>query len=281
MTIGIYKIININNEKYYLGSSVNIEERWVRHKNDLKNKKHCNVLLQRALDKYGEASFKFEIIVQSNSWNESQLLVVEQTYLDNLIGENYNISKGASGGDNLTNHPNRDDIIARISAGGKNRYANISEEEKRKTSEAMMGANNHMYGGTHTEAAREKISISSKAYYSENDNYRKGKTYEELFGDTEAIRLKKILSDVASQRIGDKNPFYGKKHTEEFKLKTSEGKKGKYYGSQNNPIMIDNVRYDSAGQASKILNIPSVTIRWRCLSKNKKFQNYQILEEKE
>jgi hypothetical protein len=39
--------------------------------------------------------------------------------------------------------------------------------------------------------------------------------------------------------------------------------------------MIDEVEYRSAGEASKILNIPMVTIRWRVKSKNKKFDNYK------
>ena len=51
---------------------------------------------------------------------------------------------------------------------------------------------------------------------------------------------------------------------------------GVYNGKQNIPIIIDDIEYRSAGEASKILNIPMVTIRWRVLSKNKKFNNYQI-----
>jgi hypothetical protein len=39
--------------------------------------------------------------------------------------------------------------------------------------------------------------------------------------------------------------------------------------------VIDNVEYRSAGEASKLLNIPTVTIRWRVISKNKKFDNYK------
>jgi hypothetical protein len=45
--------------------------------------------------------------------------------------------------------------------------------------------------------------------------------------------------------------------------------------NENFPIIIDNVEYRSAGEASKILNIPMATIRWRVKSKNKKFENYK------
>lgn len=37
--------------------------------------------------------------------------------------------------------------------------------------------------------------------------------------------LKKYLKE--NPRIGEKNPFYGKKHTEEYKIRASESKKGK------------------------------------------------------
>jgi hypothetical protein len=50
---------------------------------------------------------------------------------------------------------------------------------------------------------------------------------------------------------------------------------GTYNGNQNKPIIIDEVEYRSAGEASRLLNIPMVTIRWRVLSNNKKFEKYK------
>lgn len=42
-------------------------------------------------------------------------------------------------------------------------------------------------------------------------------------------------------------------------------------------IVIDGTIYDSYHSASKILSIPVVTIRYRCLSKNIKYKNYNIV----
>lgn len=61
MTCGIYRILNTQNGKCYLGSGVSIERRFRDHKRDLRNKSHCNKKLQRAWDKYGEQSFSFEV----------------------------------------------------------------------------------------------------------------------------------------------------------------------------------------------------------------------------
>jgi group I intron endonuclease len=64
------------------------------------------------------------------------------------------------------------------------------------------------------------------------------------------------------------------KHSEETKKKLSEKRKG-VKPTNMKPVMIDNIIYESLAEASKILNIPMVTIRWRVRSNNKKFNNYQ------
>jgi group I intron endonuclease len=62
--IGIYKITNIINGDCYIGSSVNIKERFYRHKKDLKKGKHHSIILQRAYKKYGKENFIFEVLTE-------------------------------------------------------------------------------------------------------------------------------------------------------------------------------------------------------------------------
>jgi len=59
---GIYKILNIINNKFYIGSSYNIDIRWNDHKRELRNNRHTNNRLQNAWNKYGEKAFEFSII---------------------------------------------------------------------------------------------------------------------------------------------------------------------------------------------------------------------------
>jgi len=97
---GIYKITNIVDGKFYIGSSKNIRRRWQRHKTDLRNNYHCNSHLQNAWNKYGESSFKFKVIKLVN--DKDLLLEREQFYIDSLdccnrnIG--YNLNTNAAGG---------------------------------------------------------------------------------------------------------------------------------------------------------------------------------------
>ena len=60
--IGIYKIENQVNGKIYIGQSINIEQRWYNHRNELNSNRHCNSHLQAAWNKYEEESFIFNII---------------------------------------------------------------------------------------------------------------------------------------------------------------------------------------------------------------------------
>ena len=61
-TSGIYRILNRVNGKLYVGSAVEIENRWKTHLACLRGKYHINKHLENAWLKYGEEAFLFEII---------------------------------------------------------------------------------------------------------------------------------------------------------------------------------------------------------------------------
>ena len=77
--VGIYKIINKTNGKYYVGSSNNIKGRWWNHKYQLSNNKHPNPHLQSSWNKYGKNNFDFIVIEELLP---TKLIKVEQSYLD-------------------------------------------------------------------------------------------------------------------------------------------------------------------------------------------------------
>jgi group I intron endonuclease len=240
--IGIYRIKNLKNKKCYYGSSKNIEKRWRTHLNNLKNGKHHNDHLQRSWDKYGDNNFVFELVEECD---ETLLLELEQKYLD--LHPEFNIGIKSSGGDNLTKNPNKEDIVRRMTQSVRKRYELMSEDERKEKHSQPMDKNPNWKGGTSFKYCECGVKISPT--------------------NNSCINCR--------DKSGNKNPFFGKQHTEETKKRLSEKRKGTYNGEQNIPIIIDNVEYRSAGEASKILNIPMVTIRWRVKSKNKKFDNYK------
>lgn len=114
MACGIYAIVNKNKDKWYLGSSKDIHKRFARHLWELRQGVHHSVHLQRAFNKYGEGAFELQIVEYCL---EEDLLERESLYLGGYHPDiYYNVSECASGGDLLTNHPDRENIIERRSA---------------------------------------------------------------------------------------------------------------------------------------------------------------------
>jgi group I intron endonuclease len=277
---GIYKIENIVNGRMYIGSSVDINKRINRHKNDLIENKHINCYLQRDFNKYGMSSYLFECIELCNMEN---LKILEQKYLDEIFSNKkyyekyYNIGKDATGGDNLSNNPNRLEIIKKIKNGLYKRYNNESELDKLERRENLKGLNNPNFGKKWNKEKRDIMSMQRKGIESKI----KGKSYEDIHGEDKARILKENISNrMTNNLIGEKNGFFGKIHSEENLKFFSESQKNKPTRGmvgRLKPFHIDNVIYYTLSEASKKLNINYLTIRNRLISK--KFTNYIYIED--
>lgn len=79
MNSGIYKILNKINGKFYIGSAVNIDKRWIFHRWALRNNSHTNSHLQKAWNKYWEQSFEFVLLEKCD---KKDLVEREQYWLD-------------------------------------------------------------------------------------------------------------------------------------------------------------------------------------------------------
>jgi len=92
---GVYKILNIYNNKIYIGSSINLYNRFCHHASELKSNIHKNKHLQSSWNKYGAGVFVFEVIEYIN--DKDNLLRREQFWIDyykSYIKEiGYNICK--------------------------------------------------------------------------------------------------------------------------------------------------------------------------------------------
>ena len=143
---GVYKITNILNGKFYIGSAKDVDKRWYSHKMEWKCGIHRNPHLQRSYNKYGLSAFVFEII---ELCPPDDVLKLEQHYLDLLRpfgSRGYNICEHAAGGDNIANHPRRNEIIARMAETQRQRYAKMTPEERAVYLQTMRGENHPNYG---------------------------------------------------------------------------------------------------------------------------------------
>ena len=233
---GIYRIVNLKNNKSYIGSSKNTTRRWYIHKSALKNNRHHSIYLQRSWNKHGEQSFKFEVIKVMDLPTEEQLFAEELLHIKNSLPE-YNVG-GVDGGDNLTNNPNRDDIIKKITETLRSQVAKMSAEERKLRWGRSGKTNSNWKGGISI-----KHCIDCKC--------------EIGYGNARCMNCSKT---------GEQNPFYGKTHTNEYKLNASKRMKGKL-PSNIKSVKIEGTTYVSVAEAARKLCVCNATILFRIKSK--------------
>ena len=85
---GIYEIKNKYTEKYYIGESLDIYNRWKVHISDLNMDIHINSTLQNDYNKYGKEAFEFNIIQDNIEYEKdslsshiAKLLLLERMYI--------------------------------------------------------------------------------------------------------------------------------------------------------------------------------------------------------
>lgn len=94
---GIYKIVNINNGRIYIGSTYRFKKRAYLHKNDLVKGRHKNTFLQNDFSKCGEDAFLFEVLEVVRG-EENDRLIREQFFIDQHYDNQkncYNLEKKA------------------------------------------------------------------------------------------------------------------------------------------------------------------------------------------
>ncbi|RUS34420.1 hypothetical protein BC938DRAFT_480575 [Jimgerdemannia flammicorona] len=210
---GIYAFICIPTKKVYIGSSLNLRKRFSQHISGVRT----NILLKRAITKYGLDNFCFVIMEYCPP---ERLLEREQVYLDFVSTEfkfNFLTVAGSTLGYKHTtdaklamsgeNHPlfgkqRSAETRALISLSSTGRV--LSEETRSQISESLKakdlsGENNPFFGHRHSEETREAMSIA----LSGSNHYMFGKvannarsTY--LYGlDNKLIRVFSSKTELA------------------------------------------------------------------------------------
>lgn len=154
----IYKIVNLVNDKFYVGSTVNKKVRFRQHRKLLRGNRHHCKHLQAAWNKYGES--KFDFVVVEEVPEGASLWAAEKKWLDAHHGQLHCYNSGSTPdapwrGVTGPAHPNfgrplRAEQKQDISSTLKSYYAE--------------DYNNHpRVGTTHTAETRAKISASKRA----------------------------------------------------------------------------------------------------------------------
>lgn len=259
--IGVYYLVNKTNGRFYIGSSGKLRTRQHKHESDIKSGKHTNANV--AIDIAAGHEFEFQIKILTETRKEAY------KHEQRLIDENrnnplmYNIGLGAFGGDNITRHPDKVEIVQRRTLSVLKTMQKMSISE-RKAKYGKPGQRNGMYGRTHTEEVRRAQSERMKGV----PNPGAGTHL------TEDGRRR--ISEYGKSRTGVRNPFFGKQHSEETRKKLSAKHLGKKPPNRLK-VSIDGVVYDSYHDASNAIGKNVTVIRWRALSKNPKYANWFLV----
>jgi group I intron endonuclease len=124
MTSGIYKITNLNDNKVYIGSSINVTKRQYKHFWMLRNNKHDNLHLQNSFNKFGESSFLFEVI---QFCGVNNLVSLENNYIIEYKSNDSNYGYNLAKVNEFRRNTYNDEVKLKLSLYNKNKNGNINK----------------------------------------------------------------------------------------------------------------------------------------------------------
>lgn len=196
---GIYAISSLcKPERVYVGSAVNINERWRGHRRLLAQGKHCNRKLQNHYNKYGASDLIYRLLI---SCERNFLLKAEQAFID-FYNPYFNILHKAGS------------VLGMIH----------SKESRQKISEARLGK-------LMPEEVKGRISLAKKGVrFSDihrkrlSDAKKGGRRSAETRGKISRGSLGRVIAEETRNKIGCAR--IGMKHSEATLKKMSDSHRG-------------------------------------------------------
>jgi group I intron endonuclease len=219
----IYTIRNVVDQKFYVGSTANMRERFRTHRGKLRRGAHHCHHLQAAWNKYGEETFKFEVVERlSGGASYADLQAAEDVWLEKHVGTkecyNHGLRSGAPWrGCRPEDHPN---------------YGNTMPEEQKAVLSSIAKQQwldaDPRTGTQHSEETRAKISVKVQAALaegrggkfipSEETRRKMSEANKGKPGPKGHIRTEEHRRNLSKANKGNQN-WLGKRHSEESKIK--------------------------------------------------------------
>lgn len=202
----LYKITNLENNKLYIGQSVNPNSRWYQHKNNADKDKPSMVITQ-AIKKYGNNKFEFEIIASCSNQddaNDLETILVSQYESHISTGKGYNVSLGGMNApktdvwkQTMRDHWADPKYKTKVAEAIRQAYANQTPEEK-------------------AQSGKLRSEIQKGKHRSPNTEFKIGHQHSE-----------EVLQRISDALQGKPSHMKGKKHTPETLKKISDSLLGK------------------------------------------------------
>lgn len=186
---GIYKILNLVNGKFYIGSAKIFERRFWFHRWCLNKCRHQNSYLQRSFNKYGADAFEFIILEVIENATKEKLLDREQYYIDTLKPD-YNI------------------LLIAVSSMGTKRSDEFREKlriantGKKHSAETRLKISKVQIGRKASEETKAKMSQASKGRIISEETRKRMSAGQKGKIPTQSQR--KAVSEANKKRVGVK-----------------------------------------------------------------------------
>jgi group I intron endonuclease len=256
MTQVIYKIVNLVNDKFYVGSTVHKKVRFRQHRKLLRGNRHHCKHLQAAWNKYGEEKFDFRVIEEVP--DQVSLHEVETRYLMEHVGKPYCYNSGWS-----ANAPWRNAPPEVTPCYGRER----PPEERSKISASLKEFyaenyfNHPRVGKTHSDETKErirqaKLANPTRAWLNKSRSEEtKAKIGESQRGKPKGqgrkVSPEGLAKIKAAAEAGHYSHWQGRQHTEESRAKMSK------------PILVlpDNITFPSLTAVLERYELKMPTLR--------------------
>lgn len=249
----VYHMTYVPTGQYYVGSTYEPKKRWARHRYEMRRGCHHNRHVTAIVAKgYKAEEWDFSVISEHPDEVAGRLAEEECLKKGRRDRMCLNIGRHATGGDNLSQHPHRDAIVARRQAAQIAAIAKMTTEEKAEKW-GRRGKDNPMFGRAQSARVKAALSVANKGH-SRNKGIRM----------SEATKAK--LSELASARTGARNHFFGKSHSAATKAKLSEANKGRKPPNQR-PVRCDGITYEGVTAAARAIGVSPALVIYRIKSK--------------
>lgn len=238
---------------FYIGSTGSLDKRIARHLKELNDGTHHNQILQENWSDEVELSYDTIEFDDRNKAYECEELAIRRARLGPRKHLLANIGNSAIGGDNMSHHPDSQQLKESRSNQLRTFVQSLSKEDKKRIY-GKTGSSNPMFGKTHSEQARKRISEMHKGH-----SYNKGIKLSQ--SHIEKIRERQKL------RVGEKNSFYNKRHSEKTKALLRSINLGKI-NPNGKQVYAGGIMFRSQCDAAKHYKIGVPLVAYRVKSKH-------------
>lgn len=226
-TIAVYALQELGSGKFYIGSTSNLTRRLREHKRELKANCHYNKNLQAL---YNSGSVFRTHYLETDTIERARL--IEKSLLTKAVNDPKLLNYSTAGfGNGIPRHPNKKQIIEKISKSRKKSWEELSVEEKDRRIETFKHC-------TTTPECLVKRSNSYKKYWNSLP-LEKRKLSNETKEKIGKSNTGKNLTQETKEKIRLAN--IGKKHSMASRLKMSASRK-RYYDTHGVNVVTEETK---------------------------------------